>query len=157
MRIWTLHPRHLDPKGLVALWREGLLAQAVLLDRTRGYKHHPQLIRFRAAADPAAAIGFYLTIVHEEAVARGYAFDRRRIVGLDESARIPETRGQLAYEWIHFTEKARRRDPRWFRHRCKGLAPTAHPLFRMWPGGVRSWEQPSQTARSSKIGSPRLG
>jgi hypothetical protein len=27
MRIWTVHPRYLDPKGLVAAWREALLAQ----------------------------------------------------------------------------------------------------------------------------------
>jgi len=30
MRLWSLHPRYLDAKGLVALWREGLLAQKVL-------------------------------------------------------------------------------------------------------------------------------
>jgi hypothetical protein len=29
-RIWSLHPKYLDARGLVALWREGLLAQAVL-------------------------------------------------------------------------------------------------------------------------------
>ena len=27
MRLWTLHPKYLDAKGLVALWREALLAQ----------------------------------------------------------------------------------------------------------------------------------
>jgi hypothetical protein len=37
MRLWTLHPRYLDSQGLVALWREGLLAQAVLRNRTRGF------------------------------------------------------------------------------------------------------------------------
>jgi len=25
MRLWTLHPKYLDARGLVALWREGLL------------------------------------------------------------------------------------------------------------------------------------
>jgi hypothetical protein len=43
MRLWSLHPQYLDPQGLVALWREALLAQAVLRGKTRGYKHHPQL------------------------------------------------------------------------------------------------------------------
>lgn len=43
MRLWSLHPQYLDAKGLVALWREGLLAQAVLAGQTRGYKRHPQL------------------------------------------------------------------------------------------------------------------
>ncbi len=36
MRIWTLHPQYLDRQGLVALWREGLLAQEVLRGQTRG-------------------------------------------------------------------------------------------------------------------------
>ena len=71
MRLWTLHPRHLDAAGLVALWREGLLAQAVLLGRTRGYTRHPQLERFRAAADPVARITGYLRIVAAEAASRG--------------------------------------------------------------------------------------
>ena len=31
MRLWSLSPRYLDVKGLVAVWREGLLADAVLL------------------------------------------------------------------------------------------------------------------------------
>ncbi|HEU5178767.1 MAG TPA: pyrimidine dimer DNA glycosylase/endonuclease V, partial [Burkholderiales bacterium] len=30
MRLWSLHPKYLDARGLVALWREALLAQAVL-------------------------------------------------------------------------------------------------------------------------------
>ena len=46
MRLWSLHPKYLDIKGLVACWREGLLARKVLLDQTKGYKNHPQLIRF---------------------------------------------------------------------------------------------------------------
>lgn len=48
MRLWSVHPKYLDVRGLVALWREGLLAQAVLRGRTKGYLHHPQLERFRA-------------------------------------------------------------------------------------------------------------
>ena len=47
MRLWTLHPKYLDRQGLVAVWREGLLAQAVLHSNTKGYKNHPQLDRFR--------------------------------------------------------------------------------------------------------------
>jgi hypothetical protein len=61
MRLWTLHPQHLDVRGLVALWREALLAQKVLQGRTRGYKHHPQLWRFLACADPVAAVATYLS------------------------------------------------------------------------------------------------
>ena len=60
MRLWTLHPRYLDAAGLVALWREGLLARAVLRGKTRGYRHHPQLERFRCHASPRSAINRYL-------------------------------------------------------------------------------------------------
>lgn len=31
MRLWSIHPCYLDSKGLIALWRESLLAQACLL------------------------------------------------------------------------------------------------------------------------------
>src|SRR4029077_15220918 len=108
MRLWTLHPRHLDAAGLVALWREALLAQAVLLGRTRGYTRHPQLQRFRAAADPVACITSYLHVVADEAMSRGYAFNRTRIVTPDHPIkRIPETKGQLLYEWEHLGAKLR--------------------------------------------------
>src|SRR5688500_18766973 len=100
MRLWTLHPKHLDRRGLVALWREALLAQAVLAGRTIGYRHHPQLTRFRQCQDPRSAISHYLVGVHEEARRRGYAFDRT----------------------------------------LAGMAPEAHPLFRVRPGGLAKWE-----------------
>ena len=79
MRLWSLHPKYLDAQGLVALWREGLLARAVLRGNTRGYKHHPQLDRFTAHAQPRLAINAYLAGVHAEAEARGYSFDRTKI------------------------------------------------------------------------------
>ena len=105
MRLWSLHPRYLDTKGLVALWREALLAQAVLRGRTRGYKHHPQLERFRAHASPRLAINAYLAAVHEEATARGYSFARRKVGQVRRVARIDVTRGQLDYEWRHLRRK----------------------------------------------------
>ena len=142
MRLWTLHPRHLDAVGLVALWREALLAQAVLLGRTRGYTRHPQLERFRAAADPVASIASYLEVVAHEATSRGYAFDATRIVAAGGSVnRIAETKGQLLYEWEHLSRKLQRRSPAWYRGRIAGVRPTAHPLFRVVAGGVRDWER----------------
>jgi hypothetical protein len=71
MRLWSLHPSYLDAKGLVALWREGLLARKVLLGHTRGYRQHPQLTRFKAHADPIRAIDGYLWFVHDESRKRG--------------------------------------------------------------------------------------
>jgi hypothetical protein len=99
MRIWTLHPKYLDPPGLTALWREALLARQVLLNRTRGYRHHPQLDRFRAQARPVAAINSYLAAIHREAESRGYRFDAAKIGRKRVSGPIPETRGQVAFEW----------------------------------------------------------
>src|SRR5215469_17382670 len=98
MRLWTIHPKYLDPKGLVALWREALLAQKVLQGRTRGYQHHPQLFRFRAVRNPEGALARYLLVVYEESVRRGYHFDRGKIGPKRFRGRITETKGQLTYE-----------------------------------------------------------
>ena len=141
MRLWSLHPSCLDARGLVALWREGLLALAVLRGRTRGYKNHPQLLRFRAAADPVAAIRRYLWYVHEEASARGYHFDRRKLGKVRNCPRLRVTRGQLAYELKHLKAKLRRRDPPRYRSLRALEAPRPHPLFRCVPGTIESWER----------------
>lgn len=70
MRLWTIHPKYLDARGLVALWRETLLAQKVLQGDTKGYKNHPQLIRFNEQTDPVAHLATYLRFIHLEAVRR---------------------------------------------------------------------------------------
>jgi len=142
MRLWTIHPRHLDAAGLVALWREALLAQAVLLGRTRGYTRHPQLQRFRSAVNPPAFIAAYLRVIAAEATSRGYKFNSARIVSTETPASpIAETKGQLLYEWEHLGRKLRRRSPAWYRDEIAGATPTPHPLFRIVAGGVRDWER----------------
>jgi hypothetical protein len=141
MRLWTVHPMHLDSSGLVALWREALLAQAVLHGRTRGYLHHPQLRRFRDAADPLAAIRAYLHGILAEARQRGYRFNGALILGPPTRVRLTETEGQLACEWAHLGAKLERRDRSWWESHHKGVAPTAHPLFRIVAGSVREWER----------------
>jgi hypothetical protein len=147
MRLWTLHPSHLDPVGLVALWRESLLAQAVLRGKTRGYKSHPQLTRFRAQDDPVAAIAAYLRAIHAEATARGYSFDRSRIVRARPfTLRIPETRGQLLHEWSHLGQKLAGRNPGWFEQHHRRETPTGHPIFRIVSGKVRPWERSPEAA-----------
>src|ERR1700758_4749525 len=98
MRLWTLHPKYLDARGLVALWREGLLARAVLRGQTCGYRHHPQLLRFRSHAAPRALINAYLGAIAAEAQRRGYSFDRRQLTPAAPRLRLRATRGQLAYE-----------------------------------------------------------
>ena len=149
MRLWTVHPRHLDAAGLVALWREALLAQAVLLGRTRGYTRHPQLERFRTAADPVACIAGYLRVIADEATSRGYAFNPARIVTSESRVQpIDETNGQLRYEWEHLGRKLRRRSPAWYRNQVAGAEPTSHPLFRIVAGEVRDWERVIERART---------
>jgi len=147
MRLWSVHPRHLDRQGLTGCWRESLLAQAVLAGRTHGYRSHPQLERFRAQSDPVAAVGAYLDALAEEATVRGYRFDRARIDSPpgagDGPARLPVHDGQLALEWRHLLTKLEHRDPeRWQRERLLAM-PAAHPLFIVVPGAVASWERAS--------------
>ena len=140
MRLWSLHPKHLDTAGLVALWREGLLARAVLRGATKGYRHHPQLERFRRCADPVAAIDGYLREVRLEALARGYAFDGRKLGPLRPLRRRPVKAGQVNGEWGHLLRKLWLRDRvRWRRERFN--VPTVHPCFRVVPGGVEPWER----------------
>jgi hypothetical protein len=142
MRLWTLHPRDLDAKGLVALWREGLLAMAVLDGRTRGYRNHPQLVRFRAHPEPTAAIAFYLHGVLAESRARHYHFDAAKLSAtVPVIARVEESRGQVDYEWQHLLRKLQVRDPDRFRELRDVGEPAPHPLFTIVPGDIREWEK----------------
>lgn len=143
MRIWSLHPCYLDAKGLVALWRETLLAQNVLLDKTKGYKHHPQLRRFRLHPDPIGSIANYLHAICDESEARDYQFQRSKIN--QRPAILPlinVTSGQMEYEWQHFLKKALNRDPDRF-DQYRSLRPSQvlpHPLFSIHPGPIEDWE-----------------
>jgi pyrimidine dimer DNA glycosylase len=141
MRLWSLHPKYLDSKGLVALWREGLLAQAVLRGRTHGYRHHPQLSRFKAQPRPLAAISIYLYAIYCEAETRGYCFDRSKIRLATQKIVIPVSRGQVHFEWQHLMRKLRRRGPNAWRAWRKVRVPEVHPLFRLYAGPVEPWEK----------------
>lgn len=141
MRLWSLHPQYLDAKGLVALWREALLAQAVLAGKTKGYKHHPQLTRFKEHRNPRAAIATYLREVQAEATRRGYSFDAKKIGrGKVRDKSLKVTRGQLQYEWTHLRRKLKTRDPKRRREQASIKIPKPHPIFLLRPGRVASWE-----------------
>jgi hypothetical protein len=140
MRLWTVHPRYLDTKGLVAAWREALLAQKVLKGETKGYRNHPQLNRFKALTEPVGAIAAYLCAVYEEAARRGYSFDAKKIEPASYDGRITCTRGQLLYEWSHLKEKLRSRDAKRYRTFESVAEPDAHPLFKIIEGAVEPWE-----------------
>jgi hypothetical protein len=141
VRLWSLHPRYLDAKGLVALWREALLAQAVLRGRTRGYTRHPQLERFRAHPSPRLAINAYLAAIHDEATARGYSFARNKVGRVTSVKFIAVTRGQLQYEWDHLLRKLATRSPALLEQLKHHKEPAAHPLFRSRAGPVAEWER----------------
>ena len=140
MRLWSLHPKHLDSKGLVALWREGLLAQNVLLGKTKGYKNHPQLNRFKATEKPELAIAVYLHAVVDEADARGYNFNREKIIFNGHCDNISVTSGQLAYELKHLLAKLSVRDPQ--RHISLSALKQVelHPLLTEVEGDIEDWE-----------------
>ena len=149
MRLWSLHPKYLDPQGLVALWREALLAQAVLRGKTSGYRHHPQLERFTSHRSPRLAINAYLSSILEEATSRGYNFDRRKVGPIRAVPRISVSDGQLLHEWQHLLRKLSARSPA-LHSRWRNVSnPAHHPLFRARPGSIASWER--STAASDKL------
>lgn len=140
MRLWSIHPKYLDQKGLGALWREALLAKAVLEGKTKGYRNHTQLIRFKACADPLAAINGYLVGVWAEAQGRGYKFDDSKIGQTFPGVlrHVPVTIGQMGYEaeWLIKKIEARTGQTVLF-----PATPLPHPLFHIVPGPVESWEK----------------
>lgn len=142
MRLWSLHPCHLDPQGLVALWREGLLAQKVLQGLTKGYTHHSQLLRFRQQEDPVLVIGSYLRAVVDEADRRGYRFDGSKVVRDGWAGRITVARGQVEYEWEHLLHKLEARSPERYKEQVLLREPRLHPMFRRVAGGIAEWERP---------------
>lgn len=141
MRLWSLHPKYLDSQGLVALWREALLAQAVLRGETRGYRSHPQLDRFKSHSAPLSAMSLYLKAIHAEAEARGFSFDKSKIRPTRKQVMLSVTSGQMEYEWSHLLAKLLGRNPALHRTWRETKEPAPHPLFKVRAGGVESWER----------------
>jgi len=141
MRLWTIHPNYLDAKGLVALWREGLLARKVLMGLTKGYKFHPQLERFKKSESPLTTIDAYLTQVLFEAERRHYSFDssKIRIVRAEKILKVRE--GQLRFEFNHLLKKLKERDPQLYRRLAGQKRIIANPVFRKVRGGIEEWEK----------------
>jgi hypothetical protein len=141
MRIWSLHPRYLDSQGLIALWREALLAKKVLEGRTHGYKNHPQLHRFKAAKRPVDCVCQYLSVVYEEAVKRGYNFDKAKIDWDFKPVKLMVTRGQIKYEENHLLKKLKLRDPSRYNELKTNKEFLTHPLFEIVEGNIEAWER----------------
>lgn len=140
MRIWSLHPKYLDSKGLVALWRETLLAKNVLEGKTKGYKNHPQLHRFKRAENPLNSINQYLAVVYREASERGFNFDNNKFHQKFIPSTLAVTKGQMRYELAHLLGKLKTRDTNGYNklHSLQSIEP--HPLFEIVDGEIEPWE-----------------
>ncbi|MDD3586659.1 MAG: pyrimidine dimer DNA glycosylase/endonuclease V [Thermoguttaceae bacterium] len=147
MRLWTLHPRYLDRQGLLANWREGLLAKSVLErwtvdpEASVAYRNHPQLDRFKNTDHPCMAIAIYLAEILAESRRRNYRFDDRKIDVPDVKIVIPVTAGQIEYERQHLLKKLIKRDPQAARQLSLVQELLVHPMFVVMPGGIESWEK----------------
>ena len=142
MRLWSLHPEYLDVKGLVALWREGIMARNVLNGKTKGYKNHPQLERFKRQDDPVLAIDTYLLNVHVESKRRKYNFKRDRIGFKFIDYKIEVTDGQMFYEFKHLKRKLKIRDPERYDLLINLDFLRPNPIFEVVKGDIESWERP---------------
>jgi hypothetical protein len=143
LRLWSIHPKYLDRVGLVAVWREGLLAKRIFEGKIRGYRNHPQLLRFKGYKKPVDLIDAYLFQIYLEAKRRGYSFDYSKIRGVKLQGALTVTRGQLEYEFAHLLKKLETRDKKKFEE-LKGLNPKniePTPLFRAIDGEVEKWEK----------------
>ncbi len=140
MRIWSLHPKYLDAKGLVALWRETLLALHVLEGKTTGYRNHPQLDRFKACSKPVQAINQYLHEVYKEAKEREYNFDSAKFKKTYSVQLLTVTDKQIQYEFEHLLKKLKARDIKQYNAIKKTGNIETHPVFKIVPGPVEPWE-----------------
>lgn len=141
MRLWSIHPKYLDTKGLLACWREALLAKKVLEGKTKGYKNHPQLIRFRKQKKPISCINNFLLQLHKESCKRGYCFNINKIGRIEKIQRIYVTNKQLEYEFNHLKRKLRKRDKGKYKELLKVKKILPNPIFKVKKGGIESWEK----------------
>jgi hypothetical protein len=141
MRIWSLHPSYLDTKGLLAAWREGLLAQSVINKPGAAYSNHPQLNRFKHLENYREAIGYYLAELHRESVSRYFKFNREKINCVSYDIKIPVTSGQVLYEFNHLRNKLKSRDPEKYKTMTDETGIKLNPLFNLVEGPVEDWEK----------------
>ncbi|MBA5628891.1 pyrimidine dimer DNA glycosylase/endonuclease V [Moheibacter lacus] len=140
MRLWSLHPKYLDTKGLVALWRETLLAKNVLEGNTKGYKNHPQLNRFKEVERPVEAINQYLAEIWDEANFRGYKFDKTKINWKFNIQKMTVTDGQIQFEFEHLLRKLEIRDEVKFQQLENLVELDTFHLFKTIQGEIEKWE-----------------
>ena len=141
MRLWSIHPKYLDAKGLTALWKEALLAKRVLQGKTKSYKNHPQMKRFKEIEDPIHHINTYLFYIWDEAADRGYRFNKRKIGRTFTRKRIKVNDKQVKYEFEHLKNKLKKRHNQKYKQLLKIKKIEPHPLFIVKKGGIEEWEK----------------
>ncbi|MFX1605251.1 MAG: pyrimidine dimer DNA glycosylase/endonuclease V [Promethearchaeota archaeon] len=129
MRLWSIHPKYLDSKGLVALWREALLAQKVLQGKTKGYRFHPQLDRFKNTENPVASIGMYLYHIYLESKERSYNFQFSKIEIIEDVQKIKIPKETLTSEFQHLLSKLESRDKKRYKQYTQLSDIEPHPSF----------------------------
>jgi hypothetical protein len=143
MRIWSIHPKYLDAKGLVALWRETLLARHVLEGKTKGYKNHPQLDRFKNSSCPLDAINMYLIEVYNESLNRQYNFDVSKLNIVKRHLQLTVNKGQLYYEFNHLLIKLEIRNHKLYEKLKEISLIESHPIFKVVEGDIEKRERTS--------------
>jgi len=141
MRLWSIHPKYLDTKGLSGLWREALLAKKVLQGATKGYKNHPQLERFKKQDKPMKFINTFIYFIYKESCARGYCFDKRNVVKSFTKKKIKVTNKQIDFEFNHLKKKLKQRNNKKYKELIKIKKIESNPLFKIIKGPIKKWEK----------------
>lgn len=143
MRLWSIRFDWLDTIGLVALWRESLLAKSVIEGNTIGYRNHPQILRFKSYSSPSNAINTYLLYVKEEADRRGFLFDESKIVigSVDKGIKIAVSQGQLDYELQLLKKKLALRSKNKLTAGFNNESGQPNELFVSYKGPIEPWEK----------------
>lgn len=143
MRLWSIHPQYLDTRGLTACWRETLLARKVLQGKTKGYKNHPQLKRFKALRDPLKAINLYLATIFLEAKRRNYNFDWKKLSTATKKITplLKVSFGQMKYEFEHLQKKLKKRTPKKYNENLNLKKIQPNQIFRICRGDREDWEK----------------
>jgi len=148
MRIWSIHPKYLDSKGLVALWRESLLAKKVLEGKTVGYRNHPQLDRFKSSKNQLYAINQYLNNVYDESVLRNFTFDRAKFRKPIIPIFLSVSEGQIIFEFEHLLCKLKEREFHLYEILKETTNIIPHPMFQIIKGDIENWERKLKSRNS---------
>lgn len=149
MRVWSIHPKYCDTPRLNGMWREGLLAKAVIEGTTPkgGYRKHSQAERLKVHPDPVKLINHILYEVWKVAQERGFKYDikklNKRIVDEPLSTKLEVTRGQIEYEFNFMQHKIGAVDTRYKINteevRKNGIE--VNPCFKIVPGDIMDFEK----------------